>query len=68
MPAETTRELIERRWELIRETATEAIRLEVAWLRRHNFPIWVARDGRIVDAREEGADTDAPAPDEPTAP
>ena len=25
--------------------------LEVEWLEKHNFPIWISRNGRAVDAR-----------------
>jgi len=28
----------------------EAIRREVEWLKLHNFPVWVAVNGDIVDA------------------
>ncbi len=49
-----TRQLVERRFEQIRRGVEEAIRREVAWLERHNFPVWVWRDGRVVDARKTG--------------
>ena len=44
------RELVERRLEQIEKGAKEAVRREVAWLKEHNFPVWVAEGGRIVDA------------------
>ena len=50
MEQETRERLIERRLEQIRRGVPEAIRREVAWLRRHNFPVWVWEDGRVVDA------------------
>lgn len=53
MDAET-RELVERRFEQIRTGVTEAIRREVEWLERHNFPVWVSENGRVVDATKNG--------------
>ena len=50
MDAEARRELIARRQMQILEGAREAVRREVEWLRRHNFPVWVAANGRVVDA------------------
>lgn len=49
-----TRELVERRFEQIRRGVTEAIRREVEWLEHHNFPVWVAENGRVVDATKKG--------------
>jgi hypothetical protein len=53
MEPETSEQYLNRRLEQIRRGATEAIRVEVEWLERHNFPVWVWRDGRIVDATKE---------------
>ena len=53
MGAESMDDLIERRFAQILEGAADAIRLEVAWLRLHNFPVWVARGDRIVDAAKD---------------
>lgn len=59
MDPETEEQLLERRLEQIAEGAAEAIRREVRWLREHNFPVWVAENGRVVDARKNGStDTD----------
>ena len=44
----------------MREGASEAIRREVAWLREHNFPVWIAENGRVFDAREKSKDTSKP--------
>ena len=58
MPAETREELLERRFEQIRKSATEAIREEVEWLERHNFPAWISVGGRIFDATKESVNED----------
>ena len=58
MPAETRDELLERRFEQIRKSATQAIREEVEWLERHNFPVWISVDGRVVDATKRSAEKD----------
>lgn len=58
MESETKEQLIDRRFEQTRKSATEAIRIEVEWLRRHNFPVWVSVNGRIVDVSKNGG-TDA---------
>ena len=50
MDDKTRNELIDLRLEQIREGTTEAIRREVAWLRRHDFPVWVSENGHVVDA------------------
>jgi len=49
MRTETKAQLLDRRLEEIRLGATEAIRRRVEWLKRHNFPVWVAKNGDIVD-------------------
>lgn len=60
MKPETEAEFLDRRLEQMREAATEAIRREVAWLREHNFPVWVYKNGRVVDAREEAPERPDP--------
>lgn len=50
MAGETREQLLDRRLREIQEGATEAIRREVAWLREHNFAVWVFENGRVVDA------------------
>ena len=50
MAAETKEQLLERRLEEIRRGVPEAIRREVEWLKLHNFPVWVAQNGEVVDA------------------
>jgi hypothetical protein len=55
MTAETKEQLLDRRLEQIREGATEAIRREVEWLKRHNFAVWVSANGRVVDATKSGS-------------
>lgn len=57
------REFLERRLEQIREGAREAIRREVEWLKRHNFPVWVCENGTVVDATKRpssAGDHDSP--------
>ena len=61
MSAET-RELVERRFEQIHRGVTEAIRREVAWLERHNFPVWVFRNGQVLDASKNGSSVGDNAP------
>lgn len=50
MDPEARKALIARRLVQIQEGAREAVRREVEWLRRHNFPVWVADNGRVIDA------------------
>ena len=50
MNGETKQELLERRLQQIREGVPEAIRRELRWLKKHNFPIWVSENGKVVDA------------------
>lgn len=50
MDAKSREELIDLRLEQIREGATEAISREVAWFKKHNFPVWVSENGHVVDA------------------
>ena len=45
-----TQELVRRRFEQIERGVREAIRREVEWLERHNFPVWVSENGHVVDA------------------
>lgn len=57
MKPETEAEFLDRRIAEMSKAAKEAIRREVAWLREHNFPIWIAENGRVFDAREKSKDT-----------
>lgn len=50
MDSETLNQFLDRRIAQMREGAREAIEREVAWLREHNFPVWVAENGHVVDA------------------
>ena len=50
MTAEKKDQRLDDRFEQIKRGVTEAIRREVEWLRRHNFPVWVAENGGVVDA------------------
>lgn len=50
MNAKSREELISLRFEQIREGVTDAIRREVAWLKKHNFPVWISENGHVVDA------------------
>lgn len=47
---ESREERLERRLDQIDRGVRRAIDLEVEWLKRHGFPVWVWEDGRIVDA------------------
>lgn len=59
MRTETKQELIERRYREIREGGAEAIRREVEWLKRHNFPVWVCdEEGNVVDASQRNGTGD----------
>ena len=49
---ETREQFLDRRLRQIQEGAAGAIRREVAWLRKHRFPVWVVVDGRVVDVSE----------------
>ena len=53
MSDEAKEEFLERRFEQISRALTEAIRTKVEWLERHRFPVWVSRDGKVVDASKE---------------
>jgi hypothetical protein len=63
MSAETTEELLRRRSAEIRRGVITAIAREVAWLRRHNFPVWVYENGRVVDAAKRCAAEDPRPPE-----
>lgn len=54
MNTESREQLLARRLEQIRQGASEAIRREVEWLKRHNFPVWIWKNGRVVDATKSG--------------
>jgi len=54
MDSDTRDQFLDKRIEQIRAGAREAIRREVAWLKEHNFPIWVSENGKVVDASENG--------------
>ncbi|MEE8469243.1 MAG: hypothetical protein V3T22_12355 [Planctomycetota bacterium] len=54
MSTESRDQLLDRRLEQIRRGASEAIRREVEWLKRHNFPVWVWKNGHVVDATKNG--------------
>lgn len=50
-----TRKLVEKRFEQMCTALPEAIRREVEWLERHNFPVWVWENGRVVDASKNAS-------------
>jgi len=57
MTSETEAEFLDHRLEQIRTGAAEAIRREVAELRRLGLPVWVSENGHVVDASKNGSST-----------
>ena len=59
MNTPSSEQFLERRLEQIRIGASEAIRREVEWLKRHNFPVWVWKNGHVVDANKRSGEGQA---------